>query len=135
MGQPSPQARAAPRGGTQGRGHVLHAGPYLTNYQLLAGDYKVGRHCKVSVEIERSSYNDEWGQTSSGWIRGEIEDDDHDFDPRSARMAQPRGGVDQGDYVGRGRERRFSTICHNHCVDYKSGLAPGVTGGSATARS
>jgi hypothetical protein len=40
-------------------------------------------------------------------------------------MAQPRGGVDQGDYVGRGRERRFSTICHNHCVDYKSGLAPG----------
>ena len=46
----------------------------------------------MSVALERSSYNDEWSQTSSGWKRAKIEDDNQqEFDPRSARHGDPEG--------------------------------------------
>jgi hypothetical protein len=107
-----PSQRAAVRrvffsGGVR---HTLYTpGAYRTNHELLAGDGKVSsKHGKVSVAIERTTYNDSWSQVSSGRIRAKIEDDQQEFDPRSARTPQPRGDVNQADYVGRGKEKRFS---------------------------
>jgi hypothetical protein len=130
-GSPVPKQAAIRRvyvlGGVR---HTLFTpGAYRTNHELLAGDGKVdSRHGKVSVEIERTTYNDEWGQSPSGWIRAKIEDDQQEFDA-SARMAQPRGDVDQADYARHGREKRFSGSCHNGCADHKSGLGERLSTG------
>jgi hypothetical protein len=120
-GSPAPTARATVVKREDGVTYYT-PGPYRTNAQLLAGDGKVGKHGKVSVTLERTTYNDERGQTGSGQVRAKIADDEQDFDPRSARMGTPRGDVDQVEYTGPGREKRFSTSCHNHGGDYKSGL-------------
>ncbi len=88
-------------------------GHYRTNYQLLQGGdgYKVNsKHGKVSVAIARASYKDDWDQQIGGWIRDKIEEDpdnEEDHVPLSARLVE-RGAVDQSDYVGRGRQKRWS---------------------------
>jgi hypothetical protein len=98
-------------------------GPYRTNHELLAGEGKVSsKHGKVSVAIGRATYNDEWNQTIGGWKRAKIEDPEEQGHAPAVRRAQPRGDVDQADYIGHGRQQRFSTTCHNKGVDYKSGL-------------
>ena len=87
----------------------IRRGHYRTNAQLLYGQYKVdSKHGKVSVALERKTYNDEWSQISSGWKRAKIKDEeDRNYDSR-AGCASQRGGVDQGDYAGHGTEKRFS---------------------------
>jgi hypothetical protein len=112
---PAPLPAAVQRVFVLGRvRHTLYTpGPYRSNVQLLVGDGKVGKHGKVSVAIERTTYNDEVSQERSGWICAKIEDDyRQEFDP-STRMAQPRGDVGQADYVGRGREQRWSAVYIN----------------------
>ena len=104
--------------------HTLYTpGAYRTNAQLLYGQYKVdSKHGKVSVALERKTYNDEWSQTSSGWKRTKIEDEeDRNHAPRAGLVPQ-RGEINQTGYIGRGREKRFSTSCFNHNTVHKFGL-------------
>jgi hypothetical protein len=132
-GSPAPPPSAVRRvyvsGGVR---HTLYTpGPYCSNAQLLVGDGKVGsKHNKVSIAVQRTTFNDEWSQERSGRIRAKIEDDRQEYGP-SAHMAQSRGDVGQADYIGRGREQRWSTagevqksgaseqLCNN--VEYPNG--------------
>jgi hypothetical protein len=79
--------------------------------------YKVSsKHAKVSVSIGRASYNDGWNQTIGGQVRAKIDRDENDernFDPRSASTARSEGVSDAALYTGKGRDQRFSVACFN----------------------
>ena len=104
-------------------GTVYSKGRYRTNEQLLRGYEVSSKHNKVSVALVRTTYNDEWSQIPSGWKRAKIDDDEEDrnHDPRAGRVSQ-RGEVQQDDYKGRGRQKRFSNACVNNGEDFPRGL-------------
>jgi hypothetical protein len=111
-GSPTPPPSAVRRVYVSGRvRHTLYTpGAYRSNAQLLVGDGKVGRHGKVSVALERTTYNDGWSQTSSGWKRAKIEDAENlDYDPRAGRVPPQRSEINQVGYV----EQRWSVSYFN----------------------